>query len=555
MMTGFSQELSRMVLTPSRRESVFKPAKILVVDDEGKIGLMLQEVLSEEGHEVRPFCYSLEALRALKSERYDLLLTDMKMPVMDGLELARQARRMDPELVIVMITGYASTETVIEALRLGVADYLTKPFEITELRKLVKRALETRKMQREERGLLNQLKQANLKLVKARNDLTEQITHVQANLTQTNTALERRVRELSMLNDVSRVVNSVLDLEKLLEVYLELVSTKIGIRNCSIMLLEQAHEDEESRQVLKLSAAIGRSAKKLSGQVLGLDGCIEGWVARNRIPVLIEELADPGRLHAHEACKYQSGSFICVPLLVKDRLLGVMDVNEKRSGEALNQDDLNLLTTIAGQVSIALENAKLYGVLQENALRTVQALASTLEAKDRYTSGHSERVTNYAVAVAEHMGLPVGQIDRLRYASQLHDVGKIGVPEEILRKPSSLDEGEWRAIQEHPVIGERIIKPLGFLGEVGRIIRHHHERWDGGGYPDRLSGAQIPKLTRIMTVVDAYDAMTSERPYRNAKSAKEAMEELKRCRGSQFDPEATDTFLSVLAEPVSTSAN
>ena len=534
---------------------MFKPKRILVADDEAKIGLMLQEILADDGCQVTSFSYSLDALRALKSNRYDVLLTDLKMPVLDGLELARQARRIDPELVIVVITGYASPETVIEALRLSVSDYLIKPFDISELRKVVQRALEARNMKREDRGLLNQLKQANLSLVKARNELSEKITLVQADLSQTNSALERRVRELSMLNDVSRVVNSVLDLEKLLEVYLEVVSTKIGIRNCSIMLLETSTGAEAPVQNLRVAAAIGKSARNLAGQLLPMDSGVEAWVARNRLPVLIEDLADPGRLHPHGPCKYGSGSFICVPLLVKDRLLGVMDVNEKRTGEALNQNDLNLLTTIAGQVSIALENAKLYGVLQENALRTVQALASTLEAKDRYTSGHSERVTRYALAVAEHMHLPAGQIDRLRYASQLHDVGKIGVSEDILRKSTTLDDREWEAIQKHPVIGERIIEPLDFLGEVGRIIRHHHERWDGTGYPDKLTGSQIPKLTRIMTVVDAYDAMTSERPYRHAKSPSEAMEELKRCRGTQFDPEATDTFLSVLGDLVGSSAN
>ena len=535
---------------------MFKPAKILVADDESKIGQMLAEILADDGYEVTPCVYSLDALRALKSTRYDLLLTDLKMPVLNGLELAKRAHRIDPELVIVILTGYASTETVIEALRSGVADYLTKPFDISELRTVVKRALEVRKMRREDRALLNQLKQANLGLVKARNELSEKVSLVQANLSRTNTVLEKRVCELSMLNDVSRVVNSVLDLEKLLEVYLELVSGKIGVRNCSIMLVDPPGQTVVGgSQKLRVAAAIGRSAKKLAGQEIELGVGIEGWVAENRIPVLIQDLAEGDRRRPQGPCKYQSGSFICVPLLVKDRLLGVMDVNEKRSGEPLGQDDLKLLTTIAGQVTIALENARLYGVLQENALRTVQALASTLEAKDRYTSGHSERVTQYALSVARHMGLSAAKMDRLRYASQLHDVGKIGVPEAVLRKPSSLDDQEWHAIQEHPAIGERIIEPLDFLGEVGRIIRGHHERWDGKGYPDGLRGEEIPALTRIMTVVDAYDAMTSERPYRAAKSAQEAMQELRRCRGKQFEPRSTDAFLSVLEETVTASAN
>jgi len=534
---------------------LLKPDRIFVVDDEPKIGSMLHEILTDEGYHTIHFSYALDALRALKSGRCDLLLTDLKMPVLDGIALARQAHLLDPDLPIILVTGFAGTDSVIEALRLGITDCLTKPFEVAELRRVVRRALDLRNSRREDRQLLSQLKQANLGLVKARNELSEKVTLVQASLTRTNSVLERRVRELSMLNDVSRVVNSVLDLEKLLHVYLELVSSKIGIRNCSIMLVDPSATAGTPPRALKVAAAIGSAAKPLIGQTLPIDTGIEGWVAQNRIPVLVDDLADPGRLHPHGHCKYRTGSCICVPLLVKDHLLGVMDVNDKRSGEPLSQEDLNLLTTIAGQVSIALENAKLYGVLQENALRTVQALATTLEAKDRYTSGHSERVTRYALAVAERMHLSPAQVERLRYASQLHDVGKIGVPEAILHKAESLDDNEWRSIQKHPVIGEHIIEPLDFLGEVGRIIRHHHERWDGTGYPDRIAGKDIPRLTRIMTVVDAYDAMTSARPYRRAKSPREAMNELKRCRGSQFDPEATDALLNVLEDLVASSAN
>lgn len=524
-----------------------QPVKILVADDEEKIGELLSDFLSEDGYEVQSFCYSLDALRALKSARYDLLLTDLKMPVMNGLELAIRARRIDPELVVVVVTGYASVDSVVEALRAGVDDYITKPFEIDDLRQVIQRALTARNIRRENQLLLEQLKHANLSLVKARNELSEQITLAQASLTETNSSLERRLHELSMLNDVSRVVSSVLDLDKLLEVYLELVSTKTGIRNASVMLLEEGQ--------LTVRAASGDFAGKLTGQQIPLGTGIEGWVAENRIPVLVDDLGSDPRFQGSRSAKYSSGSFICVPLMVKGRLLGVLDVNDKRSGERLSQNDLKLLTTLASQVSVALENARLYHVLQENALRTVQALAFSLEAKDHYTSGHSARVTEYAVQVANRMGLTPADVDQLRYAGQLHDVGKIGVSEAILKKPASLTEDEYQSIQQHPVIGERIIEPLEFLGQVGSIIRSHHERWDGRGYPDGLKAHQIPRLTRIMTIADSYDAMTSERPYRSAKSIDEAVHEITRCRGTQFDPEVTDVFLEVLREGATLSPN
>jgi len=178
----------------------------------------------------------------------------------------------------------------------------------------------------------------------------------------------------------------------------------------------------------------------------------------------------------------------------------------------------------------------------------VQALATTLEAKDRYTHGHSARVTDYSVRTAQRMKLPAEEVEKLRYAAQLHDVGKIGVDEAILRKPTDLTTEEWDAMQQHPVIGERIITPLDFLSETRPIIRHHHERWDGKGYPDGLRGEHISRLAQIMAVADAYDAMTSERPYRHARSHEDALREIKRCTGTQFAPDVTKEFVAAMRE-------
>jgi putative two-component system response regulator len=175
----------------------------------------------------------------------------------------------------------------------------------------------------------------------------------------------------------------------------------------------------------------------------------------------------------------------------------------------------------------------------------ITALAYALEAKDVYTSGHSQRVTEISVAIAKHLGLPSETIEKIRLAGLVHDIGKIGVREAVLNKPGSLSDEEFEHVRLHSVTGERILKPIVDDGEVLKAVRHHHERYDGTGYPDGLKGEQIPQLARIIAVADTFDAMTSERPYRKALTKDVACAEVERCRGTQFDPEAADAFLEV----------
>ena len=519
------------------------PIRIAIADDEEKICELLQSVLADAGYAVDTYSYSLACLSAIQSTKYDLLITDLKMPVMDGLDLASRARKVDPELVVVVITGYASAESAVAALRAGFDDYIMKPLDIDELKSVVARALDSRRLKRYNDRLVEQLKTANRELIRAKHRLADQISQAQSNLDATNTRLRQRVEELSVLNEISKVTMSVLNMEKLLDVYIALVRSKVGIANCSILLVEPAGDD------LVVCASAGESGPALVGQRAPVGLGIEGWVAANRVPVLVDDLAGDPRFKDKGSAKYSDGSFICAPLVAKGELLGVIDLNRKTSGGKFTENDLRLLSTIASQVSVAIDNARLYRMLQENSYRTVQALATTLEAKDRYTHGHSARVTDYSILVAKRMQLGDEDVERLRYAAQLHDVGKIGVDEAILRKPTSLTDGEREAVQEHPIIGERILEPLDFLADVKTIIRHHHERWDGRGYPDGIAGADIGTLTQIMSVADAYDAMTSERPYRHARSASDALVELRRCRGSQFDPTVIDEFVAALSEP------
>lgn len=203
----------------------------------------------------------------------------------------------------------------------------------------------------------------------------------------------------------------------------------------------------------------------------------------------------------------------------------------------------------------AEELQKAYGKLAQTAVQALYALAKALEARDPYTHGHSESVTRYATWIGEklrgkqgweHVTLDTGKI--LRNGGLLHDVGKIGIIDGILNKPGKLTEEEWAKVREHPAKGAHILEGVEEFKEYALVARHHHERWDGKGYPEGLKGKEIPSGARIMAVADSYDAMTSDRPYRKAGSAVEAAKELLRCKGTQFDPEAVDAFIDALKE-------
>ena len=241
-------------------------------------------------------------------------------------------------------------------------------------------------------------------------------------------------------------------------------------------------------------------------------------------------------------------SFLGVPLWTRSRFVGMLCLGGKKTGERFTRDDLALLSTLGSQAALAIYNAQLYEMREQALLDTITALAHAIESKDKYTINHCEKITGRAVALAQAMALPQQEIENIRLGSILHDVGKIGIPDAILNKPGKLTGEEYEIIKQHAVIGARIVQSVGALHEVAPIVRHHQERYDGSGYPDGLSGEEIPLGARIIAVVDAYGAMTEDRVYRKALGHHRAIEELKRCAGTQFDPMIVEAFIRLLED-------
>jgi putative nucleotidyltransferase with HDIG domain len=333
---------------------VVAPVRILVVDDEEQIAQLLAGTLRKDGHTAEYVTDAEAALTRMRGEAFDLLVTDLRMPRMTGIELIERAKAILPDLDALVMTAYSTTDTAVDALRRGVTDYLAKPFGVREIRAAIEKCLHARDRRAEEKLRVE--------------------------------SLSRRVAQTASEND---------------------------------------------------------------------------------------------RLRADQRRAY----------------VGI-----------------------------------------------VSTLIEAVEAKDRFNRGHSRRVAELAVKFAERLGLDERDRELLETGAKLHDIGKIGVPEEILNKPGRLTDEEFDSIKAHPVIGEQILRPLDFLTEIRPIVRHHHERWDGGGYPDGLGAGDIPPLAALLSIVDAYDALTSDRPYRTGMPAADALAILRDGAGTQWDPDLVRRF-------------
>jgi putative nucleotidyltransferase with HDIG domain len=368
------------------------------------------------------------------------------------------------------------------------------------------------------------------------------IIHLISNLCHQKYQLDKRNIELSGLFEINKTIISTMDLRKVLMSIVKAAASTMGVKKCAIRLLD------EKGKTLVMTTSCGLSKEYLKKTEIKVGKSIVGRVAKQKKPMFVSDVDIDTRLEDPIRAKKENiASLLSVPLIFQNRVLGTITIYSSRPHK-YTKDEIALLSNLADQAAIAIENIRLFVLRREGIISITQSLAETIEAKDSYTRGHSERVARYAVAIANKLRLSKKRLRDIYLAGLFHDIGKIGVSENILLKPGVLTLEEFNDMKKHPSISVRILAPIDFPKQIIPTVHQHHERMDGKGYPQGISGKDITLDARIIEVADAYEAMTSDRPYRKALSKSDAIMELRRCAGMQFDPKIVEVFIKILEE-------
>ena len=383
-----------------------------------------------------------------------------------------------------------------------------------------------------------------------------------------NLLFQKKYQWQKTLKDASRGMTQVTSVERLLNLMAHFIGMRLRVTQVGIL------QKMGNQYVLQISR--GRD-KRPTGLAVSRDNPLVAWLEEKKEVLTSGEVRgwlSSERLFPHRTVIRRTleeirgemdalGAEVCVPAFSKSQMLGFLVLGEKLSGDPFSQEDLDVLSTLASEGAIAIENAQLYQQLLQRMgeieglyerehrlfIHTAIALAAAVDARDPYTHGHTERSTAYANSIYDEMvGHPEMNAtprfkEMLTVAALLHDIGKIGIPDEILRKPAKLTPKEIKKMNEHPTVGAIILQPIKGMDEVAKAVKAHHERFDGKGYPDGLQGHEIPLMTRIISVADTFDSMTTDRPYRKRLSDAAAVKEIIDCSGTQFDPVVVEAFL------------
>ncbi|HZJ76821.1 MAG TPA: HD domain-containing phosphohydrolase, partial [Oscillospiraceae bacterium] len=357
--------------------------------------------------------------------------------------------------------------------------------------------------------------------------------------------IEKGLQNEKLINDLSEIFYSKKDLYELLKSILVHTEEIINSECCAIYFYSEEYDCFnviESINFSKLDKCI--ICKKDEGAI--------GWVVENKEELLITDALDDPRLMSKYSWGADMSMLLQIPIFDEDEdVVGIISY----FGNDLNLNFTPYLKQLSKMVSVTIQNSNLITEIEKAHFSIIKGLVKAIELKDKYTRGHSERVMEYSLMLGKKLNLSNKELKVLRYGSILHDIGKLAIPDKVLLKPDKLDKKEYDLIRCHPQKGVEFVEDLEFLEDTLFIIRNHHERVDGKGYPNGLRSSEIEKLTKIVTIADAYDAITSERAYRNALSKDEAIKELRRHKGTQFDPCLLEKFIEIITDPQQSIAN
>ena len=381
-------------------------------------------------------------------------------------------------------------------------------------------------------------------------DQSEEIRNLVKVFNEVNQNLEHQVSQLEqsreVIQDLMKKIGSVITSEEKTEGLLDLITESMvkamGAETGGVALLG----DESSEKVFSQVVAWGKDREQLLRLATQKTSALT-WMSREKRPLIINRAGNSSEV-VQETDDLIYRSLLCVPLRYKSHSQGCVLVLNKSNEQPFVQDDASLLEHVASQIAIATENTRLAKDAERSYVETIAALAVAVEERDAYTSGHVDRVAGFSVRIAETMKLDPKEIQTLRDAAYLHDVGKIAIEDSILLKPGKLTPDERKIMETHAEKGEKIIAPLRAFKDLREIIRHHQEWYDGSGYPDGVKGEEISLSARILTVADVYDALTTTRPYRNPFPPAEALKMMSTESGTHFDPQILKIFLEIIKE-------
>lgn len=502
--------------------------RILFVDDEENILSIAHEYFRQKGYEVVTARNGLEASRILDTERIDCCFTDINMPEMDGLALAEHIRMKDNTIPVVVMTGYPSMENTIKTLKNGVVDFLIKPVSLNQMELCLQRVLREQHLF-VENILLKREIESKERLEALNRQLLEKVEelHILNKIMSDFTTISTSMNVFAKVTDLAR------EITRASETHFYVINETVK-KPFEIAAAQAEFENNaESSGILRSESSPGtlRSFEKLIMETVS-----------DEIPLLISENSGARGL------SLEIRSLMVVPLKIRDKIFGVLTASTRGEGPRFNEKDLYFLSFLTQNAAHAVENLALYENIYENLFATLYGFVRALEARDAYTQRHSNRVTGLSLLIGRNLGISTEELDILNVAGRLHDIGKIGIRDAILLKPGRLTEAEFETIKEHPVIGADIVGQLGLWDREREIIRCHHERFDGSGYPDGLRGEAIPLLSRILFVADTYDAMASDRAYRERVPEPRILETIEQGAATQFDPTVVALFLKLYRE-------